>query len=69
MKVSKHLIRAPATNGQTDDVGVNTSTMEGHSTTSMETVGRNMQGIDAEGEKEGSGTVLDEHRTIFLALA
>jgi hypothetical protein len=56
MKVTKHCIGAPATN-KTNDVGINTITKESHSTTGMETAGRNGGGINTEGEKEGSGAM------------
>jgi hypothetical protein len=55
MKVAKHFIQVPMTN-KTNDVHVDESTEGGHGTTSMETAGRHMMGIDTVCEVESGGT-------------
>ena len=55
MKIAKHFVGAPATD-KTNDVGIDTSAQEGHSTPSPETAGGDMLGIYTKGEVEGSST-------------
>jgi hypothetical protein len=57
----KHFIRAPATN-KTNDVGINTSAEEGHSTPSTETAGGDMLGVNAKSEVEGGGAEAEHGR-------
>jgi hypothetical protein len=39
MKIAKHFVGAPATDNKANDVGIDTSAEEGHSTPSTETAG------------------------------
>jgi hypothetical protein len=55
MKIAKHFIGAPATD-KANDVGVDASAKEGHSTPRTETAGGDVLGVNAKGEVEGSST-------------
>jgi hypothetical protein len=53
MKIAKHFVRAPATN-KTNDVGIDPSAEEGHSTARTEIAGGDVLGVNAKCEVEGS---------------
>jgi hypothetical protein len=55
MKIAKHFVGAPATD-KTNDVSIDTSAEEGHSTTRTETAGGDVLGVNAESEVERSST-------------
>jgi hypothetical protein len=55
VKIAKHFIGVPATD-KANDVSINPSAQEGHSSPSMETTGGDVLGINTKGEVEGSST-------------
>jgi hypothetical protein len=55
MKIAKHFVGAPATD-KANDVGIDTSAQEGHSTPGTKATGGDVPGVDAEGEVEGGST-------------
>ena len=58
MEVSKHFVRSPATD-ETDDVGIDSSTKQGHCAPRPEPASLNLMGVDA-GQVELDGCSLAE---------